>query len=229
MNRFACAMQRLSLFAAFALLAGVLVAAVPFISPASPDAPPSPAAPAPDAVVGEPAPDFTLQGTDGQSYTLSELQGRFVVLEWLNFGCPYVQKHYNSGNMQALQAKYTEQEVVWLSVVSSAEGKQGYYPPDEMNTKNAEHGGQQTAILMDTSGEVGRMYGARTTPHMYIISPDGTLVYKGGIDDRPTADIADIEPATNYVEMALDAALNGDEIPVQTTPPYGCSVKYAAR
>ena len=97
-----------------------------------------------------------------------------------------------------------------------------------MNAKNEEHSGQQTAILMDTSGEVGRMYGARTTPHMYVINPEGTLIYKGGIDDKPTTDEADIAPATNYVEMALDAAMNGEEVPVKTAPPYGCSVKYAA-
>jgi hypothetical protein len=220
--------KQLSLFALLALVAGMFAIAIP-PSEAEADGPASTAPPAMDATVGEPAPDFTLQGTDGETYTLSDLQGQFVVLEWLNFGCPYVQKHYGSGNMQALQEKYTEQDVVWLSVVSSAEGKQGYYPPAEMNAKNAEHGGQQTAILMDTSGEVGRMYGARTTPHMYIVNPEGTLIYKGGIDDKPTTDEADIEPATNYVAMALDAALNGEAVPVEAAPPYGCSVKYAAR
>jgi len=220
--------KQLSLFALLALVAGMFAIAIP-PSEAEADGPASTAPPAMDATVGEPAPDFTLQGTDGETYTLSDLQGQFVVLEWLNFGCPYVQKHYGSGNMQALQEKYTEQDVVWLSVVSSAEGKQGYYPPAEMNAKNAEHGGQQTAILMDTSGEVGRMYGARTTPHMYIVNPESTLIYKGGIDDKPTTDEADIEPATNYVAMALDAALNSEAVPVEATPPYGCSVKYAAR
>lgn len=217
-------MKRLTYLASFVLAAALLVAFAPRDA-STPDATPTAAA---DATVGEPAPNFTLQGTDGEQYTLADLEGKMVVLEWLNFGCPYVQKHYGSGNMQALQEKYTGQDVVWLSVVSSAEGKQGYYPPDEMNAKNAEHGGEQTAILMDTSGEVGQMYGARTTPHMYIINPEGTLIYKGGIDDKPTTDEADIETATNYVAMALDAALNGEEVPVQTAPPYGCSVKYAA-
>jgi peroxiredoxin len=217
-------MKRLTYLASFVLAAALLVAFTPR-DPSPPDAAPSPASA--DATVGEPAPNFTLQGTDGETYTLADLEGKMVVLEWLNFGCPYVQKHYGAGNMQALQEKYTEQDVVWLSIVSSAEGKQGYYPPEEMNAKNAEHGGEQTAILMDTSGEVGRMYGARTTPHMYIVDPEGTLIYKGGIDDKPTADEADIATATNYVELALDAALNGEEVPVKTAPPYGCSVKYA--
>lgn len=180
-----------------------------------------------DAVIGEKAPDFTLEGTDGETYTLSELEGKFVVLEWLNFGCPYVQKHYGSGNMQALQKAYTEQDVVWLSVVSSAPGKQGHHPPAEMNAKNEAHGGMQSAILMDPSGEVGMSYGAVTTPHMYVIDPEGTLRYKGGIDDRPTTDVADIEGATNYVTLALDAALQGEEIETTMAPPYGCSVKYA--
>jgi hypothetical protein len=217
-------MKRLSYLASFVLAAALLVAFTPRDG-STPDSASSTASA--DATIGEPAPNFTLQGTDGETYTLSDLQGKMVVLEWLNFGCPYVQKHYGSGNMQALQEKYTGQDVVWLSVVSSAEGKQGYYPPEEMNAKNAEHGGDQTAILMDTSGEVGRMYGARTTPHMYIVNPEGTLIYKGGIDDKPTTDEDDIATATNYVEMALDAALNGEEVPVTTTPPYGCSVKYA--
>lgn len=219
-------MKRLAYFASFTLVAALLVAFVPHNDASTPESAPNAASA--DATVGEAAPNFTLQGTDGETYTLADLEGKTVVLEWLNFGCPYVQKHYGSGNMQALQEKYTEQGVVWLSVVSSAEGKQGYYPPEEMNAKNAEHGGQQTAILMDTSGEVGQMYGAQTTPHMYIINPDGTLIYKGGIDDKPTTDEADIETATNYVDMALSAALNGEEVPVKTAPPYGCSVKYAA-
>lgn len=213
-------MKRLSYLASFVLAAALLVALVPRSASTSDAA-------SADVTVGEPAPDFTLQSTDGEQYTLADLQGKMVVLEWLNFGCPYVQKHYGSGNMQALQETYTEQDIVWLSIVSSAKGKQGHYPPDEMNAKNAEHGGQQTAILMDTSGEVGQMYGARTTPHMYIINPEGTLIYKGGIDDKPTTDEADIETATNYVEMALDAAMSDEDVPVSTAPPYGCSVKYA--
>ena len=132
--------------------------------------------PADDAKVGEPAPVFTLPDTQGGAYNLEDLQGKFVVLEWLNFGCPYVQRHYNSGNMPALQEAYTGKDVVWLSVVSSAPGTQGFYPADEMNAKNESFGGQQTGILLDPEGEVGKMYGAMTTPHMYIINPDGILI-----------------------------------------------------
>lgn len=214
-------MRRFKLFVFLVLIpaAGLLLAAT------LPDAPTGAAAP---PEVGAPAPDFTLQGTDGQTYTLSDLEGQYVVLEWLNFGCPYVGKHYGSGNMQALQEAYTGKDVVWLSVVSSAPGKQGHHPPAEMNAKNAEYGGAQTAILMDESGEVGRAYGAQTTPHMYVISPEGTLLYKGGIDDKPTTNEADVETAQNYVAGALDAALSGEEVRTKTAPPYGCSVKYAS-
>lgn len=180
------------------------------------------------AQVGEPAPDFTLTAADGETYTLSDFDGEYVVLEWLNFGCPFVGKHYGSGNMQSLQKTYTEKGVTWLSIVSSAEGKQGYYPPEEMVEQKNKHNGNMTAILMDTSGEVGRTYGAKVTPHMYVINPEGTLIYKGGIDNRPTTDEADIEGATNYVQMALNQAMNGKEVEVKTAQPYGCTVKYAA-
>ena len=180
------------------------------------------------ATVGEQAPIFTLTAADGETHSLSDFEGKYVVLEWLNFGCPFVQKHYGSGNMQSLQEEYTEKGVVWLSIVSSAEGKQGYYPPKEMVEQKQKHNGNMTAILMDTSGEVGRKYGAQVTPHMYVINPEGQLVYKGGIDDKPTTDEADIEGATNYVRMALDQAMNGEEVEVKTAQPYGCTVKYAA-
>jgi len=137
--------------------------------------------------------------------------------------------------MQELQKTYTEQEVVWLSVVSSAEGKQGYYPPEEMMTQKEEHNGQMTAILMDTDGTVGKTYGARTTPHMYVVSPEGELIYKGGIDDWATADTDSSVPsneyitqtATNYVETSLGQAMNGDPVDPSVAQPYGCSVKYA--
>lgn len=182
--------------------------------------------PANDAEIGAPAPVFTLPDTDGNTYNLEDLQGKFVVLEWLNFGCPYVQRHYNSGNMPELQKEFTGKDVVWLSVVSSAPGKQGYYPAGEMNARNEEFGGQQTAILLDPEGDVGRMYGARTTPHMYVINPEGTLIYKGGIDDKPRARTEDTKAANNYVRAALKAAMNGEEVAVNTARPYGCSVKY---
>jgi len=182
-----------------------------------------------EATVNQQAPNFTLTAADGETHRLSDFEGKYVVLEWLNYGCPFVQKHYESGNMQQLQKSYTEKDVVWLSIVSSAEGKQGYYPPNEMLEQKKKHDGEMTAILMDTSGEVGRAYGAQVTPHMYVISPEGQLIYKGGIDDKPTTDTADIEGATNYVQLALDQAMSGEEVKVQTARPYGCTVKYAAK
>ena len=182
--------------------------------------------PDPDAKVGSAAPDFTLVDTEGTEHTLSDYQGQYVVLEWLNYDCPFVDKHYSSGNMQALQEQYRDQDVVWLSVVSSAPGKQGYFEPDVMNQRTAAHDGQQTAVLMDSEGEVGRQYGAMTTPQMYVISPEGTLLYNGAIDDKPTTSTADVEGATNYVVAALDEAMSGQEVTTSTTQPYGCSVKY---
>lgn len=187
---------------------------------------PSVAAQAP---VGEAAPDFALPDTDGDTHRLSDYEGKYVVLEWLNFGCPFVQKHYNSGNMQALQKRFTKKGVVWLSIVSSAEGKQGYYPPDEMRRQKNDHNGNMSAILLDPDGDVGRSYGAKVTPHMYVVSPDGKLLYKGGIDDKPTTDEADVDGATNFVSNALTQALNGEAVDPNTAPPYGCTVKYASK
>ncbi|MFB6097759.1 MAG: redoxin domain-containing protein [Salinibacter sp.] len=189
------------------------------------------------AKIGKPAPDFTLKAADGEKYTLSDFRGKYVVLEWLNFGCPYVGQHYGSGHMQQLQKTYTKKDVVWLSIVSSAKGKQGYYPPKEMLKQKKKHNGHMTAILLDPSGKVGHMYGARTTPHMYVISPKGTLLYKGGIDDWATADTGTPVPseeyitqkATNYVERSLGQAMNGKEVSPKTAPPYGCAVKYASK
>ncbi|MXX59642.1 MAG: thioredoxin family protein [Rhodothermaceae bacterium] len=179
-----------------------------------------------DAEIGKPAPVFTLPGTDGESYDLESLQGQFVVLEWLNFGCPYVERHYRTGNMPALQKEYTEKGVKWLSIVSSAPGTQGYYESDEMNAENEKMGGMQSAILLDPEGDVGKMYGAITTPHMYIIDKEGILIYKGGIDDQPRASYEKTKLADNYVRAALEEAMNGDEVSVPTSRPYGCSVKY---
>lgn len=216
-------MKRVQTYTLFAALLAAPLIWVAAFGGSDVQAPPS------DAEIGESAPNFTLEGTDGAEYALSDLEGKFVVLEWLNFGCPYVDMHYRTGNIPGLQETYTEQDVVWLSIVSSAPGTQGHYPPDEMNARNEEHGGTQTAILMDPTGDVGRTYGAQTTPHMYIINAEGVLVYKGGIDDMPTADAAGREEATNYVRTTLDAALQGEEVSVQTAPPYGCNVKYAAQ
>jgi hypothetical protein len=139
-----------------------------------------------------------------------------------------VGKHYGSGNMQRLQETYTDKGVVWLSIVSSAEGRQGYYPPEEMKAQKQTHNGNMNAILMDPSGKVGKMYGAKVTPHMYVINPEGEFIYKGGIDDKPTTDEADIEGATNYVRNALNQAMNGEAVSPKTAQPYGCTVKYAS-
>ena len=181
------------------------------------------------AEVGRPAPTFTLQAADGDTHRLSDFEGTYVVLEWLNFECPFVAKHYGSGHMQALQETYTEKGVVWLSIVSSAPGKQGYYPPTQMVKEKNKHDGNMTAILMDPDGTVGKTYGATVTPHMYVIGPEGTLLYRGGIDNRPTTDEADIQGATNYVDMALNAALSGEEVEPKRAKPYGCTIKYAAK
>ena len=177
--------------------------------------------------LNKPAPDFTLIDSKGKEHTLSEYQGKYVVLEWINFGCPFVQKHYNSGHMQKLQALYTDKDVVWLTICSSAEGKQGYMGSnDEINEKLAEVGQKSTAYLIDESGVVGKMYDAKTTPHMFVINKEGILVYDGAIDDTPSTKLADIETADNYVIAVVDKLLAGKKVEAQRTKPYGCSVKY---
>jgi peroxiredoxin len=180
------------------------------------------------ARINEPAPGFTLTAIDGKQHSLSDYRGKFVVLEWNNFDCPFVRKHYGSGNMQALQKKYGAKEVVWLTICSSAPGKQGYYEADSLRKMTAGDKWRAAAYLLDPAGEVGRAYSARTTPHMYIIDPEGVLIYAGAIDDKPSTKTADIDGATNFVSESLDAALAGKNIEVQTTTPYGCSIKYAS-
>ncbi len=177
--------------------------------------------------IGAPAPAFTLVDTHGNEHSLADFRGEWVVLEWLNYGCPYVQKHYNSGNMQALQEKYGEKGVKWLAIVSSAPGKQGYYEPAAMNEQNEAHGQSALAVLLDPEGTVGRMYNAQTTPQMVIIDPEGTLLYNGAIDDKPSSRPASLEGAHNYLSAGLDEAMAGQPVSDPTTKPYGCSVKYA--
>lgn len=184
---------------------------------------------APPAAVGKTAPEFSLKDAQGKEHALAEYQGKFVVLEWVNFGCPFVKKHYGSGNMQGLQAEYTGKGVVWLSICSSAPGKQGHFEGEELKKQLAEHQSKATHYLTDAEGQVGRAYGAKTTPHMYVIDPKGILVYAGGIDDIPTADPDDLAKAKNYLRLALDALLAGQPVAAPTTPPYGCSVKYAEK
>jgi peroxiredoxin len=176
--------------------------------------------------VGDGAVDFTLPGIDEKMVTLSDYNGKTVVLEWVNHGCPFVKKHYNSGNMQGLQRAYTQKGVVWLSICSSAPGKQGYFKAEKWLELTTEKGASPTAVLLDLEGDVGRQYGAKTTPHMYVINPEGALVYKGAIDDRPSADPQDVATAHNYLSAALEETLAGEEVSVASTQPYGCSVKY---
>ena len=186
----------------------------------------SPLAPATEALVGEPAKDFTLPDSTGKTHSLSDHKGKIVVLEWLNHGCPFVKKHYNSGNMQKFQKMYAEKGIVWFSIVSSAPGKQGYMTPEEAVESVKQHKASPKAVLLDPEGTVGKLYGAKTTPHMFIIDSSGNLVYNGGIDDIRSTNPDDIAKAKNYVRMALDELLAGKEVSVQTSQPYGCSVKY---
>ena len=179
------------------------------------------------ARVGEPAPDFTATDTNGKVHKLSEYQGKFVVLEWTNRGCPYTQKHYNSGNMQRLQREWTSRGVVWLTVVSSAPGKQGYVTASEENAYLKQANAAPTAVLLDPAGTLGHLYDAKTTPHIFIINPKGALIYNGAVDDRPTTDLADVNGAKNYVSIALQEATSGKLVSNPTSRPYGCSVKYA--
>jgi peroxiredoxin len=176
--------------------------------------------------VGEPAPDFSVVDTAGDTWTLDGLAGKKVILEWTNHDCPFVIKHYASGNMQALQNEATAAGYVWLSVISSASGKQGHVSPAKADDLTDSRGAAPTAVLLDTSGAMGRAYDAKTTPHMYVIDDAGTLVYMGGIDDRPTADQADIEGASNFVRLAMGDLAAGKPVGTPVTRPYGCSVKY---
>ncbi|PIQ85845.1 MAG: thioredoxin family protein [Candidatus Omnitrophica bacterium CG11_big_fil_rev_8_21_14_0_20_43_6] len=175
---------------------------------------------------GAAAPDFTLTDTFEKEHSLSDFKGKYVVLEWLNHDCPFVKKHYESKNMQSLQEKYTQQGVVWLSVNSSAHGKQGHYHSEEANQLTKQKGANPTAVLIDADGDVGRLYGAQTTPHIFIINPEGHLIYQGAIDSIASANLADIKQADNYVEQTLNAAMNGQPVLASATKSYGCSVKY---
>jgi peroxiredoxin len=183
--------------------------------------------PAMAARVGEKAPDFTATDSNGNRHTLSQYAGKYVVLEWHNNGCPYVRKQYNSGNMQKLQKEWTAHGVVWLTVISSAPGMQGYVTAGEENAYMKQMNAAPTAALLDPEGKLGHLYDAKTSPHMFIIDPSGKLIYDGAIDDKPTPDLSDVPGARNYVTQALTEAMNGKPVSVQTSRPYGCSVKYA--
>jgi len=176
--------------------------------------------------VGDRAPDFTATDSNGRVHKLSEYQDKFVVLEWTNRGCPYTQKHYNSGNMQRLQREWTSRGVIWLTVISSAPGKQGYVKAAEENAYVKQVNAAPTAVLLDPTGVLGHLYDAKTTPHMFIIDTKGILIYNGAIDDRPTTDLADVNGARNYLSLALEEATSSKPVSISTTRPYGCSVKY---
>jgi peroxiredoxin len=177
--------------------------------------------------VGKPAPDFTLTDTNGKTHRLSDYKGKYVVLEWYQPDCPFVRKHYRSGNMQTLQKEYLAKGVIWLSIDSSAAGQEGNYPADQLNQIAAKDGSARTALLLDGDGKVGHLFGAKTTPNMYIINPQGALVYQGAIDDKPSTELNDVKSAKNYVKSALDAVMGGQTVALTSTRPYGCSVKYA--
>lgn len=172
------------------------------------------------------APDFTLTDSNGQTHSLADFRGKYVVLEWVNFDCPFVKKHYVPGNMQQLQKDLTAKDVVWLSINSSAPGKQGNYSAAEVNQILENSGAQPTAYLFDPDGTVGKLYAAKTTPHMYVVGPEGKLLYQGAIDSIPSFDSADIPKAQNFVVAAIDELAAGQTVSNPSTTPYGCSVKY---
>jgi peroxiredoxin len=176
--------------------------------------------------INQPAPAFQAVDADGRVRSLNEFRGKVVVLEWTNQGCPYVRKHYDTGNMQGLQKRLTGEGVVWLTVASSGPGKQGHLDATSAKAMLREQGAKPTALLLDADGKVGKAYDARVTPHMYIVGKDGKLAYMGGIDDRATSDKADVAGAKNYVTAAINDLRAGRPVAQPVSKPYGCSVKY---
>lgn len=178
------------------------------------------------ALPGQPAPAFKLEDVNGRTVSLAELRGRYVVLEWNNPNCPFVRKHYSSGNLQSLQARYGADKVAWLLVNSTAPGTEDFMDAKKLAGWLAEQKAQPTALLLDPSGDVGRAYAAKVTPQMVVIDPRGTVIYNGAIDDKRSANAADVAGARNYVAAALDEARAGKPVSVASTTPYGCTVKY---
>jgi len=175
---------------------------------------------------GQPAPDFTLTDTAGKTVKLSDLKGKYVVLEWVNPDCPYVRRHYNTANMPGLQKEFGAKNVAWLAINSTREGHSEFKSPQQMDAWMKKTGGAPAATLLDRDSKVGRLYGAETTPHMYVIDPKGTLVYVGAIDDKRTSWGDDVKSAKNYVRAALGEAMGGKQVSTASTSPYGCTVKY---
>ncbi len=176
--------------------------------------------------VGKPAPNFTAIDIHGNEFNLEDQKGKIVVLEWTNHQCPFVVKHYETGNMQKTQKTATDNDVVWVSIVSSAPGKQGYVTPEEALKIEEEVGAHATTRILDSSGEIGKLYAAKTTPHMFVISAQGNIEYAGAIDDKPSPRHESVKDAKNLVLAALDALSTGRDVEVPLTTPYGCSVKY---
>jgi peroxiredoxin len=205
-------------FLAGAAAGAVAGAAVPALNP-----PPARAA----AKVGEAAPAFTSTSSAPAPVSLADYRGKIVVLEWTNHDCPYVRKHYETGNMQGLQREATAQGAIWLSVISSAPGSQGHVSAAQANELTASRQAAPTAVLLDPAGTVGRLYGATNTPHMYVIDRGGILIYAGAIDDRPTSRRSDVQGAQNYVREALQAVASGQPVKTSVTRAYGCTVKYS--
>lgn len=179
-----------------------------------------------DVEIGKPAPAFSVQDTQGKTHSLKEYQGKIVVLEWLNFDCPFVKKHYGAGNMQKLQADATKDGVIWLSVASTAKGKPGYYDPKDLEARREKIGGKQTSILVDSDGKMGRAYEAKNTPEMFVIDAKGKVAYRGAIDSIDSAEAEDIAKAKNYVAAAIADLKANRKVAVSDTKPYGCGVKY---
>lgn len=178
--------------------------------------------------VGSAAPAFTAVDSNGKTVSLADFKGKTVVLEWTNHDCPFVRKHYGGTNMQALQKKWTGEGVVWLTLISSMPGSQGFVTAAEANKLTADRSAAPTAVLFDTKGDIGRSYGAQVTPHMYIIKGDGVLAYMGGIDDKPTTKLEDLKTAKNFVDAALTEIAAGKPVSVTTARPYGCTIKYSS-
>lgn len=178
------------------------------------------------AAVGDQAPDFALRDIFKKEHALSDYGGKFVVLEWTNYDCPFVRKHYDSRNMQNLQQTYGDKGIIWLSINSSAPGKQGHYGSETWIELVDQEKASPAAVLLDPDGTVGRRYGAKTTPHIFVINPEGILIYKGAIDDKPSTNVTDVKTAKNYLTAALDEAMAGQAVSNAATEPYGCSVKY---
>ena len=176
--------------------------------------------------VGSAAPDFSLTDAKGKAHSLSQYKGKYVVLEWFNPECPFVKKHYGSGNMQKLQEEYTGKGIVWLTIDSNAPGSEGNMTPEQAEKVTTAWKTHQTALLLDPEGKAGRAYGAKNTPNMVVISPEGKIAYEGAIDSKATPNPADIPSSTNYVKVALDESLAGKPVTTANTRPYGCGIKY---